>query len=126
MGRGFSWLPKMHSDLHAHFQKILPDKFISPERQGRGGPGARKGEEVEGRLDLLPVPDAAPLLASVPGEQELAEQAGALLRPLAHTRVPYLHPGQLPLDQEVDVRQVDGVMILRQLGGQRLEIIFVP
>ena len=100
--------------------KILPHKFISPERQGRGGPGAGQGEEVEGRLDLLPVPDAAALLAPVAGEQELAEQAGALLRPLTHTRVPNLHPGQLPLDQEVDVRQVDGVMVVRQLGGQCL------
>ena len=59
--------------------------------------------------------------STVPGKQQLAEEAGALLRPLAHPRVPDLHSSQLPLDQEVDVSQVNGVMIVRQLGSKGLE-----
>ena len=102
---------------------MLSQQLVLPQRHRGAGPGARQGEEAEGRfvsslLDVSPPPGPGP----VAGEEKFAEQTGPLLSSLANSALSDLHGCELPLDEEVDVGQVRGVVVLRQLAGQGLQV----
>ena len=111
---------------------MLRQQFVLPQRhRGAGpaagpgaGPGARQGEEAEGRFVGSALTVSLP---AVPGpvvarEEEFTQQTGPLLRSLTNPALSDLHGRELPLHQEVNVGQVGGVVVLRQLAGQGLQV----
>ena len=97
----------------------MTKNFILPERHRR----TREREEAERRF-VGSFLDVAFPPAPVAREEKFAQQTRSLLRPLTHPGlgVSDLHGGQLPLDQEVDVGEVGGVVVVPQLAGQGLQV----
>lgn len=62
------------------------------------------------------------MVAGISGEEELAEQAGPLLCPLAHSFCSQLHGCQFSLDEQVHVSQVSAGVVGREHTGQRLKV----
>ena len=107
-------------------QLVLPQRHrgAGPAAGPGAGPGARQGEEAEGRFvgSALTVSLPAVPVPGVAREEEFTQQTGPLLRSLTNPAVSDLHGRELPLHQEVNVGQVGGVVVLRQLAGQGLQV----
>ena len=71
---------------------------------------------------MLPDISLPPGPGLVAREEKFAQQTRSLLGSLTNPGVSDLHGGQLALHQEVDVGQVGGVVVLRQLAGQGLQV----